>query len=65
VQITEKGKPVERQGRKAMGLLMSTDIYDRQAAKEIHHITFNFEFSLAIMPGYFYWIMDFYNGKQL
>jgi hypothetical protein len=33
--FSDKGKPVERQGRKAMGLKMSGDIHDRQAAEEM------------------------------
>jgi hypothetical protein len=31
--LNDKGKPVERQGRKAMGLTVFDNTYDRQAAE--------------------------------
>jgi hypothetical protein len=36
-KIHDTGKPVERRGRKAMGLKASLFAYDRQAAESITH----------------------------
>ena len=40
MEISDNGKPVERQGRKVMGLRLSLDSYDCQTAEEI--LAFNF-----------------------